>query len=502
MLQAATTLILILAANTSFADFPRLANFHASDYFMPRQLTSRGHRLVFSNGIVGLALAATLLVVPFNADVTKLIPLYAIGVFTSFTLSQAGMSKRHLRLKEPGWRRGLFINALGAVTTAVVTVVIAITKFTHGAWAVMVFVPITVWLLVRMNHQYEREDREFTENLQGPPTGPLQRPITVLLVDEIDHKTIHALQYAKTIRADRILAVHIEDDPTSTIGLETAWREAGLGDVPLKILRGHGDDGSRLAGFVGGLPEDRDVNILMPISHEMTRTERLSETRAGARLTRALLPYQQVRVTLVRDHPDGVHPLTMSTEGHPTVRFSPRGTHTAVVLVDKLDRAILRAMHYAETLGASDLFAVHAALDPDKAAALADQWMAERMPVPLVLLECWDRNVARALEQDVLRLSRDGTEVTVVMPRRDYPKLRQRMLHDRTSRKIGKALGRYPHIDIAIVPYYFAPRPPASRHGGRRRRPVGSAADAGDHHGMRARGLRAVPEARRRRVTT
>ena len=461
-LQAATTLILILAANTSFADFPRLANFHAADNFMPRQLTVRGHRLVFSNGIIGLAAASTILVVLFKADVSKLIPFYAIGVFTSFTLSQAGMSKRHLRIKEPGWRLGLFINALGAVTTAIVTVVIAATKFASGAWAVMIFVPVMVVLLVRMNHQYEGEDREFTEHLQGPATGPLQRPLTVLLVDGLDHKTIHALQYAKTIRADRIMAVHIEDDPTSTIGLESAWRAAGLDDIPLKILRGHGDDGSRLAGFVGGLPEDHDVNILMPVSHEMTRTERLSETRAGARLTRALLPYQQVRVTLVRDHPDGVHPLTMSTESHPTVRFSPRGTHSAVVVVDKLDRAVLRAVRYAETLGASDLFAVHAALDPDRAATLADLWMSKRMPFPLVLLECWDRNVARALEQDVLRLSRDGTEVTVVMPRRDYPKLRQRMLHDRTSRKIGKALGRYPHIDVTIVPYYFAPLPVAS----------------------------------------
>ena len=113
MLQVATTLILILAANTSFADFPRLANFHARDHFMPRPLTKRGQRLVFSNGIIGLAIASTLLVILFRADVHKLIPLYAIGVFTSFTLSQAGMAKRHLRLREPGWRHGLAINGLG-----------------------------------------------------------------------------------------------------------------------------------------------------------------------------------------------------------------------------------------------------------------------------------------------------------------------------------------------------------------------------------------------------
>ncbi len=338
MLQAATTLILILAANTSFADFPRLANFHASDYFMPRQLTMRGHRLVFSNGIIGLAIASTVLVVIFKADVTKLIPFYAIGVFTSFTLSQAGMSKRHLRLKEPGWRRGLFINGLGAVTTAVVTVVIAITKFTHGAWAVMVFVPLMVALLVRMNHQYEREDEELGGALQGDD-AEIRRPLVVLLVDALDPKTVHALGYAKTIRADQIVAVHIEEDPLTTLELETAWGSAGLGDIPLKVLRGHGDDGARLAGFVGGLPEDdRDVNILVPVSHQVSRWERLSETRTGARLARALLPYEQVRLTLVRDHPEGVHPLSTGADGHSTVRFAPRGTHTAVVVVDKLDR--------------------------------------------------------------------------------------------------------------------------------------------------------------------
>src|SRR5207342_3815519 len=133
----ATTLILILAANTSFADFPRLANFHAADNFMPRQLTVRGHRLVFSNGIIGLAIASTVLVVVFKADVSKLIPFYAIGVFTSFTLSQAGMSRRHLRLKEPGWRHGLLINGVGAVMTAIVLLDIVQTKFAGGAWMVL-----------------------------------------------------------------------------------------------------------------------------------------------------------------------------------------------------------------------------------------------------------------------------------------------------------------------------------------------------------------------------
>jgi amino acid transporter len=458
LLQIATTLILVLAANTAFADFPRLANFHAGDNFLPRQFTTRGHRLVFSNGIIALAAAAALLVIAFGADVTHLIPFYAIGVFTSFSLSQAGMARRHLRIKEPGWRVGLLINGLGAIATGVLDIIIGVTKFVHGAWAVVVLVPVMVWLLVRMNHQYEREDAELGGALVRLDATEIRRPIVVLLVEAFDAKMIHALGYAKTIRAERTIAVHIEEDPLATLELETAWASAGLGDIPLKVLRGRGDAGDRLAGFVGGLPTDGDVNILLPVSHEVSRLERLSESRAGARLARALLPYEQVRLTLVRDHPEGVHPLTKGADGHSTVRLVAKGTHTAVVLVDRLDRATLRAIRYARTLGANDVFAIHAALDPARAGELADVWMTQHLPIPLALVECWDRNVAGALEQDILRLSNDGTEITVVMARRDYPKFRQRMLHDRTSRRIAKTLGRYPHVDMAIVPYYMTPR--------------------------------------------
>ena len=122
-------LILVLAANTSFADFPRLASFHAGDNFMPRQLTKRGHRLVFSNGIIFLAVTAIVLLIVTGAKVDRLIPLYAIGVFTSFTLSQAGMAKHHIREKEQGWRWGLFVNGMGAVLSLVVDIIIAVTKF-------------------------------------------------------------------------------------------------------------------------------------------------------------------------------------------------------------------------------------------------------------------------------------------------------------------------------------------------------------------------------------
>jgi amino acid transporter len=471
MLQVATTLILILAANTSFADFPRLANFHAQDDFMPRPLTKRGHRLVFSNGIIGLAIASTVLVVLFQADVHKLIPLYAIGVFTSFTLSQAGMARRHLRLREPGWRHGLAINGLGAVTTAVVTVVIAFTKFAHGAWAVMVFVPVMVWILVRMNHQYSREHAELDEGLEAFERGPVGRPISVLIVDDLDRKTMHALQYAKTIRSSTTYAVHVDHDPMVTERVRARWAVLGL-DVPLHVLRPQGDTASTIAAYAAALTEEADVTVIVPGPHRMGRLERLRLGRTGARLTRALAPHPGVRVTLVRDHPE-----THLSEAYARSRVLPRTSHRVVVLVDRPDRAALQAVRYALSLGAEEVVAVHAAVDPEVQDELIARWMELRMPIALDLVECWDRDVSRSVERYVVDLMGPHNEVTVVLPRRDYARMTQRLLHDRTSRSIARTLGRYEHVDVAVVPYFFGRNRPGPASSGGSPDTAGAAAD-------------------------
>jgi hypothetical protein len=452
LVQLGTMLILILAANTSFADFPRLANFHAKDHFMPRPLTKRGHRLVFSNGIIGLAIASSALVVLFQADVHRLIPLYAIGVFTSFTLSQSGMAKRHLRLREPGWRHGLVINGVGAITTAVVTVVIAVTKFADGAWAVMLFVPFMVWVLVRMNHMYAREHEELDLNLQPFERGLLARPVAVVIVEELDRKTIHALQYAKTIRSSSTHALHVEEDPESTEQLRRRWAELAIG-VPLLVRRRRGDAAKAIAAYAVDLAADSDVTVIVPAPARVGRLERLRRGRTGARLARILASHPRVRVTLVRDHPhqgDGEGPRTLL----------PRAGHRAVVLVDRPDRAALQAVRYALSLGAEEVVAVHAAVDPEMQDELISRWMELRMPIALDLVECWDRDVARSVERYVVDLMGPRTEVTVVLPRRDFARARQRLLHDRTSRSIARTLGRYEHVDVAVVPYFFGPERP------------------------------------------
>jgi amino acid transporter len=447
LVQLGTMLILILAANTSFADFPRLASFQAGDEFMPRPLTKRGHRLVFSNGIIGLAVASTALVVLFQADVHRLIPLYAIGVFTSFTLSQAGMAKRHLRLREPGWRHGLLINGLGAVTTAIVAVIIAITKFADGAWAVMVFVPTAVWVLVRMNHQYSRERAELDPDIAAFERGANAHPATLVLVDDLDRKTMHALQYAKTIRSSAASAVHVDRDPGHALDLRRRWTEL-VGDVPLEIIEDHGDPVAAVVRYAGELADDTDVALLVPGPARLGPIERFRGGRTGARLARELAPNPRIRVTLVRDHAhrsDDVGPA----------RLLPRVRHIAVVLVDRADRAAMQAVSYALSLGAGEVAAVHAAVDPAMQDELIGRWMDLRVPVALDLVECWDRDVARSVERYVVDLMDARTEVTVVLPRRDSASLAHRLLHDRTSRSIAVRLGRYEHVDLAVVPYFL-----------------------------------------------
>ena len=304
--QAATMLILVLAANTSFADFPRLASFHADDAFMPKQLTKRGHRLVFSNGVMLLCVAAAGLVVLFQADVTHLIPLYAIGVFTSFTLSQAGMSVRHVRLREPGWRMGLFVNGLGALVTGVVTVVIAITKFTHGAWAIMLLVPILVFLLVRLNHQYESEKDQLSAGAAEAATAPVLRRHTVLvLLDHLDRSAARAMQYARTLRPDELRAVHIADDPARAEALMEEWHGLPLNRFPLELVACPDRRIARAALEVvaeevaGGRTE---VTVLLPRREYREFWHRFLHDRTSDSIAKALAVLPHANVTFVPYH--------------------------------------------------------------------------------------------------------------------------------------------------------------------------------------------------------
>jgi amino acid transporter len=233
-IQAATAMILVLAANTSFADFPRLASLLARDRFVPRQFATLGERLVFSNGILVLAGFAALLLALFGGETHALIPLYAVGVFISFTLSQTGMVRHWWRERTAGWRHRLAINGVGATATGVVTLVIAATKFSHGAWIVVLVIPILVTAFVMMSRHYE--DVADSLSLQGLEPPPELQHTVLVLVGDVHRGVVRAVQYARTLAPTAtVRGVYVETDPARTARLEEKWAQWGLG-VPLVVL--------------------------------------------------------------------------------------------------------------------------------------------------------------------------------------------------------------------------------------------------------------------------
>lgn len=243
-LLGSTTLILILAANTSFADFPRLGALQAGDGFLPRQLTYRGSRLVFTFGIVSLAVFSSLLIVIFRAETTALIPLYAIGVFLSFTLSQIGMAMRWVkssRLKQgeeivqqggvvrydPKWRLKLAINTIGAIVTAIVTVVFAIAKFAQGAWVVVLLIPVLVLIFFRIHHYYRNLASHLSLADFGAPTR-VKRNRVLLLVSSVHRGVLHSLRYASSLSED-ITALYVATDPAEAENFKRKWDQWGNG---------------------------------------------------------------------------------------------------------------------------------------------------------------------------------------------------------------------------------------------------------------------------------
>ncbi|HKX04835.1 MAG TPA: APC family permease [Methylomirabilota bacterium] len=261
LIQGSTTLILVLAANTSFADFPRLNSLLARDRYAPRQFRTLGDRLVFSNGILILAGLAAALIVGFGGDTHALIPLYAVGVFISFTLSQAGMVRHWLTDGGAGWRWRLGVNGVGALVTGAVTVVIAVTKFTHGAWIVVLLIPLLVLGFRAIYRHYDTVAHELSlEHLVEEP--PVNNTVLVL-VGDLHMGVVKALRYAQSLSPSP-KAVYVELDPSVTARLEERWSKGGCG-VPLVVLASPYRSMLRpLLDYIGRIRE-RDTNSVVTI---------------------------------------------------------------------------------------------------------------------------------------------------------------------------------------------------------------------------------------------
>ncbi|MGW3735307.1 APC family permease [Streptomyces sp. NPDC005148] len=235
--QLATALVLYTGANTPFTGFPFLASFVAADRFLPRVLTRRGHRLAFSNGIIALTVVSLALLLVTGASVDKLVALYAIGVFTAFTMAGSGLTAYHLRRREPYRRVKIAVNGLAAVISAAVVLIFAVTKFTEGAWLVVVVFPLGVWALMRINREYRREAAAL-ESIQasGADRPRVRRHLAFVLVDTLDLATLKALRYAHELRPDEIRAVHFSIDEAHGRRLAARWEATAATTVSLELV--------------------------------------------------------------------------------------------------------------------------------------------------------------------------------------------------------------------------------------------------------------------------
>ncbi len=303
-LQAATAAILILAANTSFTGFPFLVSFVAEDSFLPRPLTVRGHRLVFSNGIIVLAVASIALLVATRSRVASLIPMYAIGVFTGFTMAGAGMAKHHFTHREPGWKRGFAVNLTAAVVCLLVVVIFAVTEFTSGAWVVVVVLPILVYGLIKTNAQYRAEDAVLGEGaaLRACEAPVLRRHVVIVLVDRIDLATARAIQYARALSPDELYAVHFNVDDKRADAVMRRWRDLGLSSLPLEVVevadRRLGRAALEMAAKAAS-DGQTEVSILIPIRSYRRGLAVLLHGKNADRLVESLGRIPHVNATLV-----------------------------------------------------------------------------------------------------------------------------------------------------------------------------------------------------------
>jgi amino acid transporter len=455
MVQIATMLILVLAANTSYADFPRLASFLAGDRFLPRALMRFGDRLVFSNGIIVLSVLASVLLVVFQASVTKLIPLYAIGVFTSFTFSQAGMAKRHRRIQEPGWRRGLAINGVGAVVSGVMTAIIAATKFTQGAWMILIAIPVIISGLVRINTHYEEASLSLRDpNRRGPVLDrPRQR--VVIPVGSPGPEDVYAAAYGSRVWPIDLRLVHFAPEGTGIDFLLSGWGHLGQ-VVELRLKRRSLP--TEIRDLVRELRRESNgndlVNVIIPETVAETGWRHFVRKWRVQRIKATLVKEANVVVTNVAHHAgyEELEPVLRPTG----VRDAMEGwRHVAVVLVSAVHNATAGSLRYALSLQADEVHCVHVEVDENETERVRQDWDEGHFGLPLEVVKSPYRQIARPIHEWVRRVLEEQpkTFVTIVIPEFVVGKWWQRILHNQTALTLKATFLFEPSVVVSSVPY-------------------------------------------------
>jgi amino acid permease-like protein len=451
MVQVFTAAILVLAANTSYQDFPRLASILARDRFLPRQFENRGDRLVFSNGVIVLAIMASILIWVFDANLDRLIQLYVVGVFTSFTLSQTGMVRHWLKIKREGgpgargWRRSIVINSVGAAATFVVLAIVIQTKFAHGAWIVIAAMPVIVAGFVGVHRHYEGIWQQLRTGRVSVRATPLN--IVVLYVEDMNAATTRAVGYVRSFtREFRAIHVATRDSPPD---IADRWRSFYRTDVELEVLPGDHRPIDKVIEYIRALPREEEDFITVVIPELLPKPSLLSAVRKRMSffLKVRLLRESQVVIT---DVP------VVAERGHSQLEARALiPAHIEVlVFIAAVHDASIRAINYARSLLAGETRAVYFAFEPGEIERIQAEWERAEIPIELDIVEAPFRDLtAPVLEEIRAVTSRPGAVAVVVVPELVVKKWWHHFLHNQRPLFLKRLLLFEPNVILSSVPY-------------------------------------------------
>ncbi|TML53574.1 MAG: APC family permease [Actinobacteria bacterium] len=442
LIQAFTLAILVLAANTSYQGFPRLAALLARDGFLPRQFVNLGDRLAYSNGIIVLTAAAAGLVLAFRANVNSLIHLYVIGVFTAFTLAQAGMVRYWLRTRRPGWRWSAALNAVGAASTLVVAVIVIATKFLSGAWMVMIAIPVMIACFYAVRRHYRAVARRLRAKAHAVLARRDVENTVVLYVERLDDATREALWYARTISKGSFVAVHVPF-PGSDSGIGPRFFELTGGEPRLEVVSKENEPLEAMLEYVWRFPHGDGSFVTVVIPELFRAPSLLSAVRGTAfRLKLRLLREPDVAVADI--------PRLAGDSDAQTVEPS---RPVCVVPVADVHAASLRAVVYARSLGFRETKAVSFAFDEDDARRVERDWLRFPTGVPLEVVEAPFRDVGQPLLTYLRGITADPEAVAVVVMPELVARGTDRLLHNQRALYLKRLLLFEPRVILTSVPF-------------------------------------------------
>lgn len=457
VVQIFTAAILILAANTAYQDFPRLSAILARDRYMPRQLMNRGDRLVFSNGVVVLGALSSLMIYAFEADLTRLIQLYVIGVFTSFTLSQSGMIVHWLRERHRGpaatrgWRRSIVINTIGAAATGLVLIVVTATKFSAGGWLSISFMAALVPVFLGVHRHYASVMGQLRRGVVVP--GDFGVSHVVLVVRDLDAAVAKAVGLVHSMRpGGTVHVVHpVGEGESVPPEFQERWRRFSTGTPDAEALPAKESDlleaVRRYVRGVDRAPNDF-VNVVIPEIVSGGLASYLIRRFALIRLKAGLLREPNIVVTdvPVRAEPRGSNAM-------PIRPLIPART-VALVFVSATHDATVRATNHAEALEASDTRAIYFDLDPETSERMQEEWGERGMRIPLDIVEAPFRDLRRPMLAEVRRFTARGdTLVTVVLPELIVRRWRHMVLHNQNALFVKRLFLFEPNVVLSSVPF-------------------------------------------------